>query len=365
MRPYRVIQWATGSIGQIAIRHFTDNDSYELAGVYVTSPEKAGRDAGDLAGIGPIGVNATDSKEEVLAIAADCVNYAPLYADVDDMCRILQSGKNIVTPVGFVYPKALEPGVAEALEKACHEGGTSLHGAGIHPGFSGDLLPLTFARLSNRIDQLVVQEVADLAPHPSHRMNFEGLGFGRDPDEARDDHSPLIKTMAAIFKESMLLLAEGLQLPVERTTTEFDVAVAKRDLDVRSGHIPIGTVAGMRHEWITWSAGRPAIVFRSFWKMDDDLDPNWGYGTIKYSLEIKGDPDLKVGFEPASKHPTGDEGYWGRVWTAMNSINAIPAIVEASPGIKTHLDLPPVRPAGLFRALPARGTDMGLVTGGA
>jgi hypothetical protein len=315
----------------------------------VSSDAKEGVDAGVLAGIEPMGVTATTDVDALLALDADCVNYAPLYADVDVMARILRSGKNIVTPVGFVYPKALEPGIAETIEAACADGGTSLHGAGIHPGFSGDLLPMTYSRLCSRIDQLIVQEVADLAPHPSYKMNFEGLGFGRDPDEARADHSPLIKTMAAIFKESMMLVADGLGITVDDVTTEFDVAVAKRELTVKSGTIARGTVAGMRHEWITWSAGKPVIVFRSFWKMDDDLDPNWGFGTIKYSLIIEGEPSMKVEFQPTRKHPTGDEGYWGRVWTAMNAVNAIPAIVAAAPGIKTHLDLPLVRPPSLFR----------------
>jgi hypothetical protein len=347
--PYRVIQWATGSIGQISIRHFADNPDFELVGVFVTSEEKAGKDAGELAGIPRLGVAATSNIDEVLAIEADVVNYAPLYMNIAELARILRSGKNIVTPVGFVYPKALDPKDVAELEAACADGGTSLYGAGIHPGFSGDLLPMTLSRLCTRIDQVVVQEVADLAPHPSHKMNFEGLGFGRDPDESRANPSPLIHTMESIFKESMLLLADGLGVEVEKMTTEFDVALAKRDLVVRSGRIAKGTVGGMRHEWITWSGGRPVIVFRSFWKMDDDLDPNWGYGTVKYSVLIEGVPSMKLEFEPTSKHPTGDEGYWGRIWTAMNAVNAIPAVVAAGPGIKTHLDLPVVRPPSLVR----------------
>jgi hypothetical protein len=346
---YRVIQWATGSIGQISIRHFADNPDFELVGVLVTSQEKAGNDAGELAGIPKLAIAATTSIEEILALEADAVNYAPLYADVDDMARILRSGKNIVTPVGFVYPKALEAAVVDKLEAACQAGGTSIFGAGIHPGFSGDLLPLVVSRLCTRIDRVTVQEVADLAPHPSHAMNFDGLGFGRDPDDARAHPSPLIHTMESIFKESMLLLADGLGVEVEKMTTEFDVSVAKRDLVVRSGEIPRGTVGGMRHEWITWSGGRPVIVFRSFWKMDDDLEPNWGYGTVKYSVISEGVPSMKVELEPTSKHPTGDEGYWGRIWTAMNAINAIPAVVAATPGIKTHLNLPTIQPPSLVR----------------
>jgi hypothetical protein len=348
-KPFRVVQWATGSVGQISIRHFVDNPAFELVGVFVTSDEKRGKDAGELAGIAPVGVSATTDADEILALEADAVNYAPLYADLDDMARILRSGKNIVTPVGFVYPAALDPNDVEVIEQACKDGGVTLHGAGIHPGFSGDLLPMTAARLCSRIDKVTVQEVADLAPHPSHVMNFDGLGFGRDPDDARANPSRLIHTMESIFRESMLLLADGLGVDVTKTTTEFDVAVAKRDLVVRSGEITKGTVAGMRHEWITWSGDTPVIVFRSFWKMDDDLEPNWGYGSVKYSVTFEGLPSMRIELEPTSVHPTGDQGYWGRVWTAMNAVNAIPAVVAAEPGIKTHLDLPPVRPPSLVR----------------
>jgi hypothetical protein len=344
-----VIQWSTGNVGKHSLRLIAQHPDLELVGLWVHSADKAGKDAGELAGIPPLGVAATTSEQEILGLEADVVNYAPLYADVHQMARILRSGKNIVTPVGFVYPKALDPADVAVLEAACQEGGTSLHGAGIHPGFSGDLLPLTAARLCTRVDSITVQEVADLAPHPSYKMNFEGLGFGRDPQDARANPSPLIHTMENIFRESMMLLAEGLGISVDKVTTDFGVAVAKRDLTVRSGQIPRGTVGGMRHQWTTWSDGRPVITFRSFWKMDDDLDPNWGYGTVKYSVVIEGVPSMRLEFEPTDQHPTGDQGNWGRIWTAMNAINAIPAVVAAPAGIRTHLDLPPVQPLSLVR----------------
>jgi hypothetical protein len=127
----------------------------------------------ELAGITPLGITATNSIDEILALSADCVNYAPLFADIDDIARILRSGKSIVTPVGFTFPVALNDDLAATLGAACRDGGSSLFGGGIHPGFAGDLLPLTVARLCSRIDQITVQEVADLAPHPSSAMNFQ------------------------------------------------------------------------------------------------------------------------------------------------------------------------------------------------
>ena len=347
-QPCRVIQWATGSIGQIAIRHCADNPAFELVGVLVTSPAKAGRDAGELAGIAPTGVLATDDVEQILRLDADCVHYAPLHPDVDTMCRILRSGKNIVTPVGFVYPTPSSAEAFAALEAACHDGQVSVHGSGIHPGFSGDLLPLTFARLMTRVDQVQVREVADLRRHPSAAMS-EALGFGRDPVDAVADPSPMVATMERIFEQSMTMVVEGLGKKVDRFNMDFAVATAKRDLHTKSGMFPAGTVGGMRFEWTAWADGAPLVVFRTFWKMDDDLDPDWGYGSIKYHVRIDGDPSIETTFASALHHPEGDEGYWGRVWTAMNGINAIHEVCAARPGVVTHLDLPFVRPQGLVR----------------
>ena len=42
------------------------------------------------------------------------------------MAQILSSGKNIVTPIGFVYPEALDPADIAILADACLAGGTSL-----------------------------------------------------------------------------------------------------------------------------------------------------------------------------------------------------------------------------------------------
>ncbi len=352
---YRVVQWATGSIGQIGIRHFVDNPTFELVGVFVTNPEKVGKDAGELAGIASTGILATNDVDEILALPTDCVHYAPLHADVDVLCRILRSGTNVVTPVGFVYPTKTSADDFAALEAACAEGGSSLHGTGVHPGFSGDLLPLVFSRVMTRIDQVQVREVADFRHHPSKAMQ-EALGFGRDPADAVANPGPLVKTMERIFEQSMTMVVEALGRTVQRFTMEFDVAKAKRDLQVRSGLVPAGTVAGMRFVWTAWVDEQPLVIFRTFWKMDDDLDPDWGYGSIKYSLVLDGDPSIEMNFESAHKHPDGDEGYWGRVWTAMNGINTIPEVCDAAPGVLTHLDLPFVVPRGLVRP---RSADFG------
>jgi hypothetical protein len=345
----RVIQWATGSIGQISIRHLVENPAFEVVGCYVTADEKDGLDIGELAGIDPVGVLATRDADALLALDADCVNYAPLYADVDEIVRILRSGKNLVTPSGFTFPAALDAAVQERLEAACQQGGVSLFGSGIHPGFAGDLLPLTFARLTSRIDELVVQEVGDFRNHPSAAMMFDGLGFGRDPDDLRAHPPRMFDAMGGAFRESIHLLAAGLGIEVEHYDFGWDTAVAVRDVTVRAGTIDRGKVAGMRLEWRVWNGGRPVLIFRSYWRMDDTTDPDWGYEDCRYALYFTGLPSFRVNYEPTEPGPNGDIGYWGRIWTAMATVNAIPTVVAASPGIRTHLDLPVTRPPHLHR----------------
>ena len=103
---YRVIQWATGGVGQAAIQGIAAHLELELVGCWVHSEAKAGRDAGELAGIEPLGVAATNDVDALLALDADCVVYAPLMPDEALVCRLLEAGLDVVTPLGWVYPRA-------------------------------------------------------------------------------------------------------------------------------------------------------------------------------------------------------------------------------------------------------------------
>src|SRR5438270_8799975 len=100
-RRYKVIQWATGTVGIHAVPAIVAHPDLELAGLWVHSESKAGRDAGEICGVAPTGVLATNDADTLLATDADCVCYTAS-SDirpgevVDDLCRILEAGKNVV-----------------------------------------------------------------------------------------------------------------------------------------------------------------------------------------------------------------------------------------------------------------------------
>ena len=95
---YRVVQWATGLLGKESIKGILAHPELELVGCWVHSDDKVGVDVGEICDIGPIGVKATNSLDEICALDADAVVYSPVMASTRDVIRLLESGKNVVTP---------------------------------------------------------------------------------------------------------------------------------------------------------------------------------------------------------------------------------------------------------------------------
>lgn len=346
---YRIVQWMTGDVGQVGVRHFAENPHFDLVGVLVHTPEKAGKDAGEIAGIAPIGVVATDDVESIVAMDADCVFYTPIIMDTDTVCRLLRSGKNVVTTSGFFYPTEDFPADGAKIREACQDGGTSFHAGGIHPGYAGDILPLTLARVTSRIDQIRVEEVVNiLTDAPSDHIDW--MGFGKDKD--RFVNEPTILGLGLpFFAQSMYMIADGLGVTIDTVTAaDVEAAVATEDIPHELGAIPRGTVAAQRHEWTAWVGGRPLIVFDALYTAtgNDKLDPAWDFGKTRYRIVIDGDPSSELILQGVER-PDGTMAHPGYNWTAMGAINAIPDVCDAAPGWLTHLDLGLIQPKGLVR----------------
>ncbi len=351
-KKYRVIQWATGVVGQAALKHFIENPVIELAGVCVTNPDKVGKDAGDLVGLPKTGVLATNDVEALIAVDADCVFFAGLVKDNDLFHRLLRSGKNVVSPAGPFFPTDRYKTEFDALEAACQDGGTSFHGCGIHPGFSGDILPLTLTRLMNRVDRIEVTEVIDKIKNPM--VYTEMMGFGRDAQEllANPSRSP---EAPFAFEGSMRMVIEGLGKTLEKITTRLEVAKATQDIPYSlglglpdTGLIKQGMVAGQHFEWTAWADGKPLMVYHFYWVMGEHVEPQWLTHDSCYKVVIHGDPPMEVRLMGA-EDAQGNRPFLGLPWTGLVGATAVPAVCDAAPGVVTHLDFGVMQPKGLVR----------------
>jgi hypothetical protein len=243
----RVIQWATGNVGRHAVAAVHAHPDLELVGARVYDEAKAGRDVGEVCGIGDLGVVATTDVDQILATDADCVLYMaegewnPPVA-LDDVCRLLASGKNVVSTAvtAWIYPKSAGDEVVERLEAACAEGRSSFHGTGIQPGWAAEVLPLTMSGLFRRVDSLLVQELMDYTTYDVPFVLFDVMGFGKPPDERVPMDEPAIGGLS--FKAPLMLLADGLGATIDDYVWEREVAVTDRPIDVKAGRIEAGTV---------------------------------------------------------------------------------------------------------------------------
>ncbi len=347
---YRVIQWATGGIGKAAIAGVASHPQLELVGCWVHSQEKVGRDAGEIAGVGALGVTATSSLEDILALDADCVVYAPVFPVDAEIEQLLASGKSVVTPTGWFYPPRDER--YQRMQAACEQGRVVLHGTGIHPGGFTERFPLQLASMQRATTFVRSEEFSDIRTYGAPAVVGEMMMFGKRPGDALA--SPMARFLSSGFHQSIRMVADGLGMRLDDLDTIHEVAEATAPIESPIGVIEPGLVAGQRFVWRGLVDGEPVIEAIVNWLMGEEhLSQPWGFGPEgpRYECEVKGDPDLIGVFH--GMHPSsiaaGLERNEGVVVTAMHCVNSIPYVCAAAPGVKSYLDLPMI--AG--RAAPA------------
>jgi 4-hydroxy-tetrahydrodipicolinate reductase len=348
---HRVIQWSTGNVGHFALRAILRHPRLELAGLWVHGETKEGRDAGELCGLDPVGITASRDAEALLAIDADCVCYTAtadmrLMDAVEDMCRILASGKNVVSSsvVGLVHPAHLGPEIEKRLDEACRRGGTSFFTSGIDPGFANDVLPLTLSGLAERWDSIRIQEIVNYSTYNQPDTVFEIMGFGKPLDQ-----TPLLLqpgVLSSAWGGTIRLLAQGLGVDLEEIREVYERRPAESSFETPIGPVQKDTMAALRFEVQGIVGGRPALVVEHVTRMHDDVAPEWPRSDGGYKVIIEGVPSMTCTLEMADEH--GDHAVGGVVLTATRLVNAIPEVCAAPPGPLSALDLPLITGRGLI-----------------
>ena len=340
---YRVVQWATGNVGSRALRRAIEHSQLDVVGVWVNSAGKVGKDAGELAGVAPIGVKATNSVEEILALKADCILYMPHVCDYDEVCRILESGANVVTTrMEFQNPAALDPATAARVEAACQKGGTSIHATGASPGFITEAVPIVLASIQRRLDWLRIDEFADCSSRNSPEMLFEMMGFGAPPGKASEGQ---LRHKEMSFGPSLQLLATALGMPIERFEVTGAQGIARQDVHIAAGVVPKGTVAATRTTLTGYHKGKPLMTMGTTWFVSEDVDTSdgekWEFRSPSgWHLVMMGDCPLDLSIS----YPVAPEDYADMTpgLTAHRPVNAVTYVCEASPGNRTTADLPQI-----------------------
>jgi hypothetical protein len=342
----RVVQWTTGNVGRRSVVAIAENPGLELVGCFAWSPDKVGRDAGELCGLDrPLGVLATNDRAALLALRPDCIVYNPKWPDTDELVTMLEAGINVVTTAAFITGHALGADRRRIVD-ACQRGRSSIFGSGMNPGLA-NLLGIVSASICDRIDSVTITESVDSTGYDSPDTELP-VGFARPLD---DPGLPaMTESGTAVFGDAVRLVADALGIELDDVVCEAEYARTTRDLDLGSWSIPEGHVAGVSVSWQGRRHGRTVVALNARWRKGDHLDPDWSI-EHGYIIDIQGQPCVRTKLEvyPPSDFQAqsfGDFMVLGMIMTALPAVNAIPHVCAARPGIVTYLDLPLVTGRG-------------------
>jgi 4-hydroxy-tetrahydrodipicolinate reductase len=344
------VQWTTGNVGKESVKAIVANPDLELVGCFAWSESKNGVDVGELVGIDPVGVIATNDVEALLALDPDCVVYNPMWPSIDELVRILEAGINVVTTAAFINGHRLGED-RNRLIKACERGRVSLLGTGVSPGFA-ELIAVTVAGMCSRIDKVTVTETADSTFYDSPETE-KPVGFGQPIDH------PHLHDMArdgtAVFGEAVAMVADALGVDLDEIVCESEFAKTTEDVVMASWTIPAGCVAGIAASWQGRIGGRTIVDLNVRWKKGATLEPNWVIERDGWTITVDGLPSVRATldfFPPPDFEAETIEDFMtiGHIITAVPALNAITTVIESPPGIVTYADLAFPMPRGWVRS---------------
>ena len=235
------------------------------------------------------------------------------------------------------------------MSRHADQGGSTVFGSGINPGFI-QLLAIVSAGLSQQVTKVSVLEAIDTTIYNSPATE-KPMGFGYPID--RPDLKDITTKGSAIFRDGVMLVADALGVDLDGIRCDVVYAQATEDLELPGDWtIAKGCVAGVDVGWKGIVGGKEVIEIRGRWRKGQTLEPDWQLD-VGYTIEVQGTPTIKITLS-FLRHPISSAKHLddyimlGLSIVAMPAITAIPAVVAAPPGIATYNNLPLLLPRGVL-----------------
>ncbi|HQV19016.1 MAG: dihydrodipicolinate reductase [Gordonia sp.] len=353
----RVFQVATGNLGTETIGRIQRHPDLELVGLHCYSPEKIGRDAGEIVGIDPVRVTATGTVEEIIAVAPDVLTFHGVFPDEDLYVKVLEAGINIVTTADWItgyhrdtnHPHPSGRKVSELIAEACERGGSTFYGSGMNPGLN-QILGIVHTADVAEIEHISVTESVDVSCHHSVDT-WKAVGYGRPVDDPTIPDS--LYKYTAVFADSVYLMADAFGLELDEVRFTYELGACTKDVDLGWYQLPKGSLGGNFISYQGVVDGVTRIESNLEWQMTPHTDPSWDIKGC-YITQITGDPMVyskHMIFPPKGMDLSNVDNFAkiGMTVTGMPPLNALRSVVAARPGIITSNDLPLRAFAGRFK----------------
>jgi 4-hydroxy-tetrahydrodipicolinate reductase len=323
----RAIQYGVGPIGASIAKLMREKQAIDIIGAIDVDPAKAGRDLGEVVGASdaPWGVSISADAKQVLEQNADVVIHSTsssLPKVMDQLLACLEAECSIIsTCEELSYPFRTYPELAAKLDSVAREFGVALVGTGVNPGFVMDKLVVTLAAVSQRIDHAKALRIVDAS---KRRLPLQKkIGAGMSVEEFRSQvQAGIIKHVG--LPESVAMIADSLNLPVENITETIEPKVATSRVQTEYLTVESGQAAGVHQIARGTSRDGKELVYLELQMYVGAKDP-------ADTVTLTGHPNISLTI-PGGSH--------GDIATASVVVNSIPVILSAPAGLRTSRDLP-------------------------
>ena len=345
----RVAHWATGVTGREALRAVIEHPELDLVALYVFDPDKVGKDAAELCGLdGATGIEASNDVQAILDSEPECLCYTAKAAGreveaVADIAQFLEVGINVVTfaLISMVYPPAAPANLREVLEQACERGASSFYATGSSPGFfSLNFVSATLAA-AGRVDGLRIQEFVNVQRYGVPEAMRVTVGMGQPPEYVPPRVTYGISELwwGPLLEHAAHVLGDD----IRDLTFEWETAVTEKDLQTDFGPVEAGTIGAFRWSLQGVIGNDVPLVFEQYMRADNRVAPDWpqrplGSTHSAVRIEVQGRPSQMVDYH--INYMEDDKVDCSVISTATVTVNAIPNLVAANPGLHGPGDLP-------------------------
>jgi 4-hydroxy-tetrahydrodipicolinate reductase len=344
----RLFQVATGNLGSEMIGRVQRHPDLELVGLHCYTPDKIGRDAGEIVGGDPIGVIATGTVEEIIAARPDVLTFHGVFPDEDLYVKVLEAGIDVVTTADWItgyhrdtnHPHPSGRKVSELIAAACEAGGSTFYGTGMNPGLNQVLGVVCTADVAD-ITNVTTIESVDVSCHHS-ADTWREVGYGRPVD---DPALPgMLQKFTEVFADSVHLKADCFGLELDEVRFEYELGACTEDVDLGWYQLPKGSLGGSYIKFVGVVDDVPRVETHLEWQMTPHTDPSWDIKGC-YLTQVTGDPQIynkHMVFPGPGNDLSKPEDFasLGTTVTGMPALHSIRAVHQARPGIITSADLP-------------------------
>jgi 4-hydroxy-tetrahydrodipicolinate reductase len=323
--PIKVMHVGLGPIGAGVVRQVASRKGFRIVGAVDVDPAKVGKDLGDVCSLGrKLRVSVSDDITRTIKatkpdVAVLCTS-SSLKKVVPEFEAVLKQRVPIVsTTEELAYPVKSNSAPAKKIDALAKRARVAVLGTGVNPGFTMDALPIALTGVCERVEAIHVDRIQDAS---IRRLPFQkkiGAGLTREQfmDKVKDGSVRHVG-----LAESITMIADAMGWKLDRVTDQIEPKMADRRISSQFLTVEPGEVCGLVQDGVGYRNGQPIITLH----MEAYLGAPESYDAVR----ITGTPAISMKIAG---------GVHGDIATASITVNSIPKVLAAQPGLRTMRDM--------------------------